>query len=204
MRWSVFIFLLSATCYVRAGNGAPAGAHYNLNIIGVPKGKSVNLQGGSGHRIFVPLSGSVNILLAQGADFNVIDANGTDGQARFQLPNPDPENDGTTTYSVFARALGKPGGQARVTTCAIDTLTNEEVCSLLSMVAVRSSGKQSFTNVSKQLLYVYADMDGDGKEERYPLFDERLKDYMWQYDNSGLKLLQLRFYDQATVVDLGL
>ena len=32
--------------------------------------------------------------------------------AAFRLPNPDPDGDGTTSYSVYVRALGKPGGKA--------------------------------------------------------------------------------------------
>jgi hypothetical protein len=32
------------------GNGAPSGAHYTLNIIGVPKDKSANFDGDNGHR----------------------------------------------------------------------------------------------------------------------------------------------------------
>ena len=182
------------------GNGAPAGGHYNLNIIGVPKNKSASLTGGDGHRIFVPLAGSTKILLSQG-DFQVLDANGTDGSAAFQLPNPDPDNDGITQYSVFARALGKPGGSSKTTTCATDPTTGELYCSVESMVMVREKGKSSFSNVSKQLLYVYADIDGDGVVDRMPLFDERLQDYFWQYDNSGLKLLQLRFYELPTNVN---
>ena len=35
-----------------------------------------------------------------------------------------------------------------------------------------------------------------------PIFDDRLQGYYWSYDDSGLKLLQLRFYECATVVDL--
>jgi hypothetical protein len=185
-----------------AGNGAPSGAHYGLNIIGVPKGKSADMNNNDGHRIFVPLSGTAKILLSQGDTFNVLDANGTDGDgAKFQLPNPDPDNDGITTYSVFARALGKPGGAASIVTCAIDTVTGEEVCSTSNYVAVRDKGKSSFTNVSKQLLYIYADLDGDGTDERYPLFDDRLEGYFWEYDNNGLKLLQLRFYEVSTNVN---
>jgi hypothetical protein len=184
------------------GNGAPSGAAYNLNIIGVPKGKTADMSGNNGHRIFMPLDGTAKIGLAEGTDFAVIDANGTDGNgAKFQLPNPDPDNDGMTSYSVFARALGKPGGSAKIMTCATDPLTMEEVCSTLSYVAVREGGASKFTNVSKQLLYIYADLDGDGTEERYPLFDDRLQDYFWNYDNSGLKLLQLRFYEMVTNVN---
>ena len=88
--------------------------HYNLNIIGVPKAKTADMTGDSGHRIFVPLTGKVSISLKEG-DFQVLDANGTDGKASFQLPNPDPDNDGTTLYSVYARALGKPGGSSATT-----------------------------------------------------------------------------------------
>ena len=60
----------------------------------------------------------------------------------------------------------------------------------------------SFENVSKELLYIYADIDGDGVLDRVPLFDESLLGYFWDYDNNGLKVLQLRFYEEATTVPL--
>jgi hypothetical protein len=179
------------------GNASPSGSHYNLNIIGVPKGKTATMT--SGNRIFVPLEGKCSINLSQGV-FSVLDANCTDGSANFQLPNPDPENDGVTTYSVFARALGKPGGKASMTTCAYDA-DGTEWCSIYSNVQVRSKGKSTFTNVSKQLLYVYADLNSDGTVERYNLFNDALQDYFWSYDNSGLKLMQLRFYEVPTNVN---
>jgi len=180
------------------GNGGPSGAHYTLNLIGVSNPKSTDLSG-NGSRIFVPLSGSTKIMLSPG-DFQVLDANGTDGSASFQLPNPDPTNSGTTTYSVFARALGKPGGSSTQTTCATDPTTGELWCSVYSSVQVRGTGKSTFTNVSKQLLYLYADINGDGTVERYNLFDSALQNYYWQYDNDNLKLLQLRFYQVPTTV----
>lgn len=116
------------------GNGAPSGAHYDLNIIGVPKGKTADMTGDNGHRIFVPLDGSTKILLSPG-DFQVLDANGTDGSAAFQLPNPDSANTGTTSYSVFARALGKPGGVSFMTTCASDS-TGTTFCSTDTLVSL--------------------------------------------------------------------
>lgn len=176
-----------------SGNGAPSGAHYNLNIIGVPKDKTANIT--TGNRIFVPLSGSCQIKLAQG-DFQVLDGNCTDGSSQFQLPNPDPNNTGTSTYTVWVRALGKPGGSSSMTTCATDPTDGALYCSAYASVQTRSSGKSSFTNVSKELLYVYVDINGDGTLDRIPLFDDRLQDYYWQYDNNGLKLLQMRFYAQ--------
>ncbi len=207
MKRAVFlgvIFLLTLSAVVPAaagtGNGAPSGPHYNLNIVGVPKSKTAPMDGNSGGRIFVPLEGKTSIWLKEGDTFGVLDANGTDGNgASFQLPNPDPNNDGVTEYSVWARALGKPGGSSTTTTCAYD-LAGELWCSVYSMVLVRDKGKSSFTNVSKELLYIYADLNGDGTAERYPLFDSALQDYFWNYDNNGLKLAQLRFYEISTTV----
>src|SRR5438105_4371608 len=88
------------------GNGAPSGTHYNLNIIGVPKDKTADMNNNDGHRIFVQLVGGedatklsgqtfstitkVNkIFLVPapvGGTFQVLDANATDANgAMFQL-----------------------------------------------------------------------------------------------------------------------
>lgn len=200
------------------GNEAPSGAHYNLNIIGMSKDKSADMDGAHGHVIFVKLDGKSKIWLCEsGVDvacgdsdqFQVIDANGTDRDgALFALPNPDPDGDGTTVYSVFARALGRPGGSSITTTCAtgpgedgvLGTADDEEICSVIQMELTRDKGKSRFDNVSKYLLYIYADVDGDGSLERYGLFDDELEDYFWDYDNNGLRLVQLRFYECATIV----
>jgi hypothetical protein len=183
------------------GNGAPSGAHYTLNVIGVSKDKTAAMDGNNGSRIFVPLWGKAKINLTEG-DFGVIDANGTDTDgATFSLPNPDPDEDGVTEYSVYARALGTPGGSSTTTTCATDPTDSELVCSTESMVLVRNKGKVgSFENVSRELLYVYADYDGDGDLDLVPLFSDKLEDYYWDYDNRGLKVAQLRFYEVPTDV----
>jgi hypothetical protein len=186
------------------GNGAPNGAHYNLNIIGVPKDKTADMTGNNGHRIFVKLDGVTKIWLCEaGVDagcldvdgYRVLDANGTDGSALFALPNPDPTNSGTTSYSVFARALGKPGGKADMTTCFTDA--SGTFCSVIVLELERDKGQSKFDNVSKYLLYVYL---ADGT--RVPLFSGDAS-YFWDYDNDGLKLAQLRFYQCATAVPAG-
>jgi hypothetical protein len=184
------------------GNGALSGAHYNLNIIGVPKGKTATMDGSSGHRIFVNLEGKTKINLSNAdltdGTFSVLDANGTDADgATFQLPSPDADGDGVTSYSVYARALGKPGGSAIVTTCATDVATGENVCSLESLLALREKGGSKFQNVSDELLSIVADITEDGVDNpvRYPLFSDELEGYYWDYDNAGLKVLQLRFYE---------
>lgn len=208
------VSLVAGPAMAQTGNGGPSGPHYTLNIIGVDA-KQDRPDNAAGHVIFVNLSGKSKINLCNSSDwtsqcyatgFQVIDKDGTDNDGgAFALPNPDPDGDGTTTYSVFARALGKPGGNSTTTTCATDP-TPEDAdpdpteCSVISMVLVRDKSKPTFSNVSKYLLYIYADIDGDGTLERVPLFDDRLQDYYWGYDNNGLRLAQLRFYPCSTTV----
>jgi len=205
----IFVLALVVPAYAenpqQTGNGAFSGPHYNLNIIGVPKDKSADMDGNSGHRIFVKLEGKSKILLREGEEFRVLDANGTKGSAKFQLPNPDPDGDGVTVYSVWVRALGKPGGSANITTCAydedeVDPTVLVEVCSVWKLKLERERGKSKFRDAS-ELLYVYADLDGDGAAERYPLFGDALQEYFWDYDNKGLKLAQFRFYEMPANVN---
>ena len=183
------------------GSGAPSGSHYNLNIIGVPKDKSADFSGGNGGRIFVDLVGSTKIDLTMG-DFQVLDANGTDGTAAFQLPNPD-DGSGQLTYSVWVRALGKPGGKASMTSCFTELSTATTWCNSGSLVVSlnRVAGGSKFVDVSKQLLQVCADVSTDPLVtdlQLVPLFSPLGTDYFWQYDNTGLKLAQMRFYPIST------
>jgi len=240
--------LLGST--VSAGNGAPQGPHdYQLNIIGTTdKNDATDGDwGGNGHRIFVDLYGKNKIMLFEG-EFAVLDANGTDGTAAFQLPKPgldayivgDPgDADVWSEYSVFIRPLGKPGGWATITTCAelLDstfggllggdtrTVNNAVVdgafCSIEQVgadILTRTSGKSPFTNVTAQLLTivfevtVWTDANGDGIVDpgetetfqvRVPIFDDALQGEFWYYENNGLRLAQVRFYDCSTNVETG-
>ena len=87
------------------------------------------------------------------------------------------------------------------------------VYSLCILELERTRGKQKFENVTKELLYIYTNVwvnagvdgiPGNGDDvysfERVPLFDEALEDYFWEYDNNGLKIVQLRFYPVPTTV----
>ena len=186
------------------GNGAPSGAHYSLNIIGT-KTKNPDMSGAGGDVIFVSLGSkdgapvTTKILLDQSASagvFAVLDKNGTDGEASFSLPLPG-------TYTVWARALGTPGGQAKITTCATDvtgTIADGDICSTQNEVFVRGTGKSSFKNVTTSLTTITLDplLDAGAVTAcggtTVGLFDPCLQGYFWQYDNNGLKLLQVRFY----------
>ena len=192
---------VAAAQHGTTGNGAPSGSHFNLNIIGVPHDKSPNMNGG-GNVIFVGLgtSGeavSTKILLSQAADgvFEVLDKNGTDGEASFALPVPG-------TYTVWARALGTPGGQSKIATCAtfIDPTTGQPtiLCSTDNEVFVRGTGKSSFRNVTSALTTIALAPGSPAQlacaTPTVSLFATCLQDFLWQYDNNGLKLLQVRFY----------
>src|SRR5438046_515719 len=203
------------------GNGAPSGSHYNLNIIGVPKDKTADMNNNDGHRIFVELNGGstaasgqnfavmskVNtILLAPapaGAGFQVLDANATDKNgAVFQLPL-----DVSTTWTVWARALGKPGGKADMTTCAtvdvtvtdpvtgVTTTTTETVCSLGTTLHLERTKNAKFQNVTSNLLFVTLSATDQllttCTSATVALFDPCLQNYFCHYDKQVLHCLQL-------------
>ena len=39
--------------------------------------------------------------------------------------------------------------------------------------------------MSRELLYIYADVNDDGTLERFNLLNSTLSDYFWQYDTPG-------------------
>ena len=183
------------------GNGAPSGAHFNLNIIGVSHDKAPNFNGGNGGRIFVDLTGSTRIDLTKG-DYQVTDADGTDGTAGFQLPDPN-DGSGQLAYSVWIRALGNPKGSASMATCFTEFETASTWCNSGDLVVSlkRIAGPTKFVDVSKQLLQVCADVNTDPlvtNLQLVPLFSDLGTDYFWEYDNTGLKLAQMRFYPVST------
>jgi len=207
------------------GNGAPSGSHYTLNIIGVPKGKSDAMTGNTGGRIFVLLNGgedasslngkayssldkvnTIGLVPAPvGGSFQVLDANATDSNgALFQLPA-----DVSTAWTVWARALGTPGGSAIQTTCAasfLDVAAGQIFCSDQSEMYLRSKGKSTFTVVTDELLFLNVTVDSTAtpglaaclgvtgtQSVTVSLFNTCFQNYFWNYDNNGLKVLQLRF-----------
>lgn len=176
------------------GNGAPSGAHYNLNINGVSNTANFPTADNSGGNvIFVPLNGHCDIGLTEGASFYVLDNNCMDGKANFQLPPPTTST-GSAQYTVWARAVGKPGGSSTLTTCATDPPTGEQLCSLNQVVTMRTHGKQTFTNVTNQLTQLCYLNTTTNQVTCANIFDPTFENYLWSYDNNGVKVLQLRFY----------
>ncbi len=182
------------------GNGAPSGAHYNLNLIGKNKTDILPNDTQGGNRIFVNLYGKSTIWLNQSDTFAVIDPDATDKDgALFDLPAPNNTySDGNWSspgnYTVWARAVGKPGGNGTITTCATDNTTLEQVCSLNSVLLLRTKGQQKFADVTQQLTSITYFNATLGKNVTVDIFDPSLYGYFWSYDNNGLKVVQLRFY----------
>jgi hypothetical protein len=140
--------------------------------------------------------------------------------------------DTMSAYSVFVRPLGKPGGWAEITTCAEVNETNltefmspkevraiNEACAIGDGVAsieqvgqeitLRTKGKKKFTNVTAELLTMVLKVEiledsvvVETIYVRVPIFDPILENEYWQYDNHGLKILQVRFYPVGTDVSL--
>jgi hypothetical protein len=186
------------------------GEHYNLNIIGVPKNKQVDMTDSNRHTIFVPLGNtdevkSCKIFVVKNVEdptqFRVLDGNATDGSATIAVPY---EDYGILSYNVYATALGKPGGHADV----LANVTFEEGTygSLLmgSFELKRGKGKPKPVDISDIFRADgWIDVDESGNFD--PTIDTSfndvwvfnvptLLDYFWDYDNQGLKLMQVRFY----------
>jgi hypothetical protein len=187
-----------AIVFAGNGNGLPTGPHYNLNIIGAPKEKTGDgFTNPDRHTIMVQLTGKTNIYMTQAdeGDFAVIDGDGTDGRAEFELA--------PGYYEVYAVALGKPNKHVIITPEAeFDDQLGEEVFALGS-IDLSHNKKPSWERVTGLFLVtVTIDVDGDpattGDQTTYTnkwIFDiPELLEYYWDYDNNGCKLVQVRFY----------
>ena len=148
--------------------------------------------------------------------FGVIDANATDGDgAILGIPDPcaddDPLTPCTPSYSVWARTHG-PSGSATITTCADETGsgfdgTDDVWCGSNGITLYAKSRKA--VDITGNLLHMTVTIDGATNAQLASclgistttsttldvfLFDRCFENYFWNYDNNGLKLLELRFY----------
>jgi hypothetical protein len=87
----------------------------------------------------------------------------------------------------------------------------EQVTVEIPLPKDRGNGKSTFTNVTAELLTIVLKVEvdveiSDGVFEvqtvyvRVPIFDDMLENVFWEYDNHGLKILQVRFYEIKTDV----
>src|SRR5262245_47515475 len=218
--------LFASPAFAQVGKGL-SGAHWNLNIIGVPKDKTVpDMTGSNRHTIFVPLqSGSdlavprtVKIYYQRGEDFRVIDGNATDdGSATIEVPYQLCDDlaggcEDLLSFDVYAVGLGKPKGGAIVDaecTYSLDAVGGSgpdcETTLLMNHFEVgRDKGKPSRVNIT-DVFRASGCLDvndssvcdsGDLEFSNLWIFNiPQLVEYFWDYDNNGLKLMQVRFYE---------
>jgi hypothetical protein len=195
------------------GNECSGQLLFKMNIIGVPHPKTGPMTNPDRKTIFVNLGldnmpKESNIFLTQGP-FMVCDGNSwlpaTDCNgiplghlvgAVFQLPcNINVPNLAVpctapfACYSVFFRALGKPGGGTTITTCGIDS-TGMTICSSNNTGLIsRNKGKPTFVNVTDALTSLVCPPGTTDctAGQVLPLFNSDFQFFLWQYDNQGLK-----------------
>ena len=205
------------------GNGAPSGPHYDLNIHGVQQGGSMSTSS-NGHDIWVPINsngdalttaGCDDILLQPASTFQVVypdcqaahAAGAKPATPQFNLPCLT-GTAGTysttactaatsTTYSVWARVVaGK--GTVNANTCLTDS-SGTVYCYAGTALTLGKSSK--FTNATNSLLYFCTPVTTNGVITGYqwqPIFANSNYNYYWDWDQSNVRLTQLRFYYQAS------
>lgn len=209
------------------------GTHYNLNLIGVPKGKKVDMTDSQRRTIFVPLdtagnlTGGVKISYVRNTQnpnaFQVLDGNATDGQATIAVPyefcgDLNAGCQDLLSYKVYAVALGKPSGVAVVEAhCTYDAqvvdkdgttgMTCDDTLQLGGFTLKRDAGTPKPTDIS-DVFRATGCLDlnttgicdkGDLAFSNLWIFNiPQLTDYFWDYTNTNLKVMQVRFYPSTS------
>ena len=168
------------------------------------------------------VSRQVKIKFVIGDDFQVLDGNATvDNEATLQVPYEYCQDLNTgcvdlLSFYVFARGLGKPGPDVgAIVTAECEYLLNvvdelgtlgltcEDTLLMGSFEVKRPKGQPKTYDITDIFRATGClDMDasgdcntGDLEFENIWIFNiPDLASYMWDYDNNGLKLMQVRFY----------
>jgi len=168
------------------------------------------------------VDGKVKISYVRGSDFQVIDGDATDGEAIIQVPyeyctDYDTGCTDLLSYNVYAVGLGKPNGVAVVEahcTYSADVVTDKDgnagltTCEdtlLMGTFTIRrdkgSPKPVDITNVFRATGCLDLGGEagvcdkGDLVFSNIWIFNiEQLLSYFWDYTNTNLKVMQVRFY----------
>ncbi len=222
---------MGVTGFAQVGKGL-SGAHWNLNIIGVPHDKTVpSMTDSSRHTIFVPLQSGLDVTrqvkiyyvrnTANPTQFEVLDGNATDdNEATIAVPFEFCSDLSTgceelLSFNVYAVGLGKPNGNAIVTaecTYSVDVVggTCEDTLLLGGFQINRTNGgsnkpqRTDITDIFRATGCLDLDASGtcntgDLEFRNLWIFNiPQLVEYFWDYDNNGLKHMQVRFYETTS------
>ncbi len=170
------------------------GPHYTLNIIG-KKHVGGDYDNPDRHTIFVPLDGDSNITMTQGEEFAVLDGNGMDGNATFQIPSGESKN-----YKVYVVSLGRPGNGVNISypdSWTYNNDTNAWYLEIATVHVVGHSKKPVWVDATEWFYLEYEWATGGTAWEGYmwnvppDLFDET--GYWWNMIGCD-QHLQVRFY----------
>jgi len=201
----ILVMVLSlGVAFAGNGNGFPSGPHYEFGLIGRPNDYEGNGTDNSHrHNMFIPLDtsgyvdGKVKINMTQGDEFLVIDGDATDGNGELQI--------GPGYYAVFARALGKPGGNINIDayfTFWEDVGELSDAIWMGNVNLTRDSKKPQTVEISKLFYFTGCLTYNPGDIDEYTVcftnewvFDiPDFEEYWWDVTNAGLKRLEIRFY----------
>jgi hypothetical protein len=174
---------------------------YNLNVIGRPNDyKGSGADNGSRHTIFMPLKtdnytdpcgttggqnnpdttqvpvNGVTLNIVGGNSFSVLDGDATDKSATLQVVPPS-----SGSFNVYAEARGKPGGCLDLESYVYNDTT---LVFLGSVDVDRGTGKPTKVNLTN-LIY----------PNGVDLFADPYSGLFWQLYNNGLRLMNVRFYE---------
>ncbi|MBN1683255.1 hypothetical protein JW865_06865 [Candidatus Bathyarchaeota archaeon] len=191
-----------------------SGIHFNLNVHGVPVGISKPVPDDSGigrHSVFVPLSNYNLSIAMMGNEWQVPDCDATeDGELSIILPKEvavEWDEYGVPTkyktakaYNVYVVCLGKPSSDSNVVLDPKATFVDDgKVYYLKEKITITGhrKGQPTWYNATS-LFLVDIEETIDGSTITTPdqwIFDvESLLNYWWDVTNSGVRLMQVRFY----------
>jgi hypothetical protein len=228
MKRAILLGVVAAVMILSVGVGYAAfhkqiddnGKHFNVNIIGVPNGKTADMDNTNGDTIFVPLdkSGLVaktcKIYMAANVDdpdrFQIVDRNACDADgAKILVPF---EYYGTLSYNVYAISLGKPSefGVSIEATATFQTNTTADLLMDSVQIEARQAGKPKVTEISDIFRATgWIDEAGGTAGVYDPGIDiafnnvwvfniPTLLEYYWDYTTTDLRHMQLRFYETTS------
>ena len=201
------------------GHAAPSGPHWNINIIGHPKG-GIGGDDSSGHSIMIPLKNvppgvqltcpdengvviiddqgetgnteptGARIYFVAGDHFEIIDRDATDGNgAKIMVP----VEGEVIQFDVYMRVLGKPNTCMNINAYAYDLEQNLWYQAGTVYVS-RKTGKSTFVRANELFTVCIWDSVQQKCVDYRSVFNNLFESYFWSILNDGTRLVQLRLY----------
>jgi hypothetical protein len=193
---------------------------YVLNVLGKKEGWSPNgdFDNPDRHTIFIPENGICDIYMTSGPEFAVIDGDGVDGEARFELEKG--------RYTVRIAALGKPGYELDLKGNSLfETDGDDYLLTLGDVTLKRNKGTPTWEDGTPLFMIEWSEIL-QVLDELGIVFDDTFTEadlaaqlgynigddvwifdflewlseneesgiYFWNITNSGIKHFQVRFY----------